>query len=185
MPEYQFAERNGDIVTVEYDRSTYFSADQVFQSIQNAFGSFPLPATVSRVENYEDVFRVSYPTEDDFTEIYICAKGTTPGGRSGLKDEQRIQPKAKYINYVYNKGQEGKKAILLGIYQRDGETVFCSWRSSYSNAASEETPISKQIKISSIAKAIREGFVQQDKGNGEYACAFKTDFLYFYLRNSE
>lgn len=183
MPEYQFAERNGAIVTEEYDRTTYFTADQVFQSLQNAFGKFPLPATVNRVENYEDVFYISFPSEDDFQDIYICAKGSTPGGRSGLKDEQRIQPKAKYINYVYRKGQEGNKAILLGIYQRDGETIFCAWRSSLSNAASEETPISKQIKINSIAKAIREGFVQQDKGNGEYACAFKTEFLYFYLRN--
>lgn len=185
MPEYQFAERNGKIVTEEYDKSAYFSSEQVFQSLQNAFGAFPIPASVSRVESYEDVFHVTYPSDDDFQEIYICAKGTTPGGRSGLKDEQRIQPKAKYINYVFTKGQEGKKAILLGVYQRDGETVFCTWRSSFSNAASDETPISKQIKISSIAKAIREGFVQQDKGNGEYACAFKTDFLYFYLRNSE
>ena len=50
---------------------------------------------------------------------------------------------------------------------------------------SPETPVSKQIKIRSIAKAMQEGFVQQDKGRGEYACAFKPEFLYFYLRNSE
>ena len=54
-----------------------------------------------------------------------------------------------------------------------------------SNAASPETPISKQIKIDSIAKAIQEGFVQHDKGRGEYACAFKPEFLYFYLLRSE
>ena len=78
MPEYQFAERNGAIVTEEYDRTTYFTADQVFQSLQNAFGKFPLPATVNRVENYEDVFYISFPSEDDFQDIYICAKGSTP-----------------------------------------------------------------------------------------------------------
>lgn len=54
-----------------------------------------------------------------------------------------------------------------------------------SAAASIETPISKQIKITSIAKAMREGFVQQDKGKGEYACAFRPEFLYFYLRNCD
>ena len=54
-----------------------------------------------------------------------------------------------------------------------------------SAAASIETTISKQIKITSIAKAMREGFVQQDKGKGEYACAFRPEFLYFYLRNCD
>lgn len=111
MPEYQFAERNGKIVTEEYDKSAYFSSEQVFQSLQNAFGAFPIPASVSRVESYEDVFHVTYPSDDDFQEIYICAKGTTPGGRSGLKDEQRIQPKAKYINYVFTK--QTQKQMML------------------------------------------------------------------------
>ncbi|MEG2645353.1 MAG: AAA family ATPase, partial [Enterococcus sp.] len=133
----------------------------------------------------DDVFHVRYNANIDLPNIYICAKGTTPGGRRDLADEQRIQPKAKYLNYVFDRGKEGEKAVFLGIYNRDGETIFCAWRVVQSSAASGETPISKQIKITSIAKAIREGFVQQDKGNGEYACAFKPEFLYFYLRNNE
>lgn len=127
MPEYQFAEKDGSIVTVEYDKSTYFSPEQVLASIRAAFSLFPNEVDIEQVEGYDDVFHVSYPNgNEDFNEIYICAKGTTPGGRSGLKDEQRIQPKAKYLNYVYKKGEDGKKAIFMGVYTRENHTVLCA-----------------------------------------------------------
>ena len=82
MPEYQFAEKDGSIVTVEYDKSAYFSPEQVLTSLRKAFSLFPYEVTIERVEGYDDVFHVSYTsTNTDFNEIYICAKGTTPGGR--------------------------------------------------------------------------------------------------------
>ena len=186
MPEYQFADKGGKIATVEYDKNNYFSAEQVLASLDSAFNKFPFPAYIEQVTDYDDVFHVTFPEGNEgIGDVFICAKGTTPGGRSGLKDEQRIQPKAKYLNYVYDRGEEGKKAIFLGIYNRDGETILCTWKVMASAAASIETTISKQIKITSIAKAMREGFVQQDKGKGEYACAFRPEFLYFYLRNCD
>lgn len=186
MPEYQFADKGGKIVSVEYDKNSYFSADQVLESLDSVFNKFPFPVYVEQVTGYDDVFHVMFPEGNDgIGDVFICAKGTTPGGRSGLKDEQRIQPKAKYLNYVFERGEEGKKAVFLGVYNRDGETILCTWKVMASAASSIETPISKQIKITSIAKAMREGFVQQDKGKGEYACAFRPEFLYFYLRNCD
>lgn len=184
MPEYQFANSKGEIITEDYDRSAYFSAEQVLQSLRRAFSLFPYETQLSQVDGYEDVFCVEYPN-GEFEPIYICGKGTTPGGRQGLKDEQRIQPKAKFLNYVYDKYVQGKKGVFLGVYSKDGQEILCTWKLMQSSAASVETPISKQIKIDSIAKAIQEGFVQQDKGRGEYACAFKPEFLYFYLKNSD
>lgn len=185
MPEYQFANKDGSIVTEDYDRNTYFSAQQVMKSLNDAFQLFPYTVDIRQVDHLDDVFHVTYPEGDGFGDVYICGKGTTPGGRRGLKDEQRIQPKAGYLNYVYRKQEEGKKGVFLGVYFRDGQTIFCTWKVMQSNAASSETPISKQIKINSIAKAMQEGFVQHDKGRGEYACAFKPEFLYFYLKNSD
>ena len=41
MPEYQFANRDGSIVTEDYDRNTYFSAKQVLKSLKDAFQLFP------------------------------------------------------------------------------------------------------------------------------------------------
>lgn len=186
MPEYQFADKGGKIVSVEYDKNNYFSADQILESLDSVFNKFTFPACVEHVTGYDDVFHVTFPEGNDgIGDVFICAKGTTPGGRSDLKDEQRIQPKAKYLNYVFERGEEGKKAVFLGVYNRDGETILCTCKVMASAAASIETPISKQIKITSIAKAMREGFVQQDKGKGEYACAFRPEFLYFYLRNCD
>lgn len=184
MPEYQFANSKGEIITEDYDRSAYFSAEQVLQSLRHAFSLFPYETQLAQVDGYEDVFCVEYQN-GEFEPIYICGKGTTPGGRHGLKDEQRIQPKAKFLNYVYDKYVQGKKGVFLGVYSKDGQEILCTWKLMQSSAASVETPISKQIKIDSIAKAIQEGFVQQDKGRGEYACAFKPEFLYFYLKNSD
>lgn len=185
MPEYQFANRDGSIVSENYDGAAYFSADQVLQSLSDAFSIFPFNAEIKKVENYDDVFHVTFPDDGDMNELFICGKGTTPGGRKGLKDEQRIQPKAKFMNYVCDKQDEGKKGVFLGVYSRDGQNVFCTWKVARSNASTPDIPISKQIKITSIAKAIKEGFVQQDKGQGEYACAFKPEFLFFYLKNSD
>lgn len=186
MPEYQFADKGGKIVSVEYDKNSYFSADQVLESLDSVFNKFPFPAYVEQVTGYDDVFHITFPEGNDgIGDVFICAKGTTPGGRSDLKDEQRIQPKAKYLNYVFERGEEGKKTVFLGVYNRDGETILCTWKVMASAAASIETTISKQIKITSIAKAMREGVVQQDKGKGEYACAFRPEFLYFYLRNCD
>lgn len=184
MPEYQFTDRNGEIITENYDRSSYFSADQVLDSLRNAFQLFPFRVNIAQIENMDDVFHITYPDNNGFGEIFICGKGTTPGGRQGLKNEQRIQPKAKFLNYIYDQQRAGKKSALLGVYSKNDQTIFCAWKVMKSNAASPETPISKQIKIDSIAKAIQEGFVQYNKGHGEYACAFRPEFLYFYLRNN-
>ena len=126
MPEYQFANRDGSIVTEDYDRNTYFSAKQVLKSLKDAFQLFPYTVEINQVDNFEDIFHVTYPDGNGFGDIYICGKGTTPGGRQGLKDEQRIQPKAKYLNFVYDRQEEGKKGVFLGVYSRDEQTVFCT-----------------------------------------------------------
>ncbi len=155
----------------------------MFDAIEKAFAQFPQGVNIEKVDDWEDVYHVHF-NNSEYEDIYFCAKGTTPGGREGLKNEQRIQPKAKYLNYVYDKSVNGFKGVFMGVYKKDGVTVLCTWKVMQSNASNQETPISKQIKIASIAKAIKEGFVQQDKGKGEFACAFTPAFLYFYLRHT-
>lgn len=184
MPNYLFVNLDGSIAEEPYDKAADFSPEQVLNSLEDAFHLFPYQVEVSQVEGLDDVFHVTCPDETGLGEIFICGKGTTPGGRSNLKDEQRIQPKAKYLNYVYDRQAEGKKGVFLGVYSRDGQTIFCTWKVMPSEASSEDTPISKQIKINSIAKVMQEGFVRH-KGRGGYACAFKPELLYFYLRNSD
>lgn len=185
MPEYKWALGNGDIVSADYNRTDdSLSNEQVLTELQSAFQQFGHSVHCEPVsDQLPEVYTITF---DDATlgRITICAKGTTPGGRSNLNDEQRTQQKSKYINYAHSKLQAGESAVQLGVYRRDGQTVFCAWKLKQSSAGAE-TPISKQIKITTIAQAMKEGFVQQDKGSGEYACAFRKEFMYFYIRNAE
>lgn len=187
MPEYQWAERNGNIVLADYNRSIdTLTPEQVHIEVENAFNALGNTVEMQVVSTeMNEVYKVNVPNGKDSYSIYVSVKGTTPGGRNNLMDEQRIQQKCKYLNFAYEKLQNGEKAISLGVYKRNGETIFCAWKLRLSNAASPDTPVSKQIKITSIAQAMREGFVQQDKGHGEYACAFRKEFLYFYIKNAE
>ena len=184
MSQYQFATSDGKIITEDYNRNDSLSSENVLQILNFAFKLFPFAVSISKIDNFEDIYHVSYPNDQNMSDLYICGKGTTPGGRSGLANEQRIQTKSKNINYIYEICSKKKKGILLGIYSRNNSNVLCAWKVSQSSANSPDTPISKQVKIESISEAIKEGFVQQDKGKGEYACIFKPEFLYFYLKNS-
>ncbi|MFC1989608.1 AAA family ATPase [Chloroflexota bacterium] len=185
MAIYQWAKQNGEIVEQDYDGDNdTLSSDQVKTELINALNQFGHNVSIHQVNtDLGEVYEVTIPNHPGLESIMVSIKETTPGGRDTLKDEQRIQQKSKYINYAYEQQQAGKLSVLLGVYKRDGETIFCAWKLKHSDS-SPETGISKQIKITSIADAMREGFVQQDKGGGEFACAFRKEFIYFYIQNS-
>lgn len=184
MPDYQWAVGKGRIVTADYDRSMALNAEQVECEFRTAINNLFDGASVSPVSNeYKEVYKIIIPREEDNQTFFVCLKGTTPGGRSNLQNEQRIQQKAKYLNYANDRKNEGNKVSCIGIYKHESEPVFCAWNINRSTAA-PETPISKQIKVTTIARALTEGFVQQMSGSGEYVCAFKKEFIYFYLVNS-
>ncbi len=184
MPDYQWAVGKGRIVTADYDRSMALNAEQVESELRTAISNLFDGVDVSPVsEEYKEVYKIIIPREEERKTFFVCLKGTTPGGRSNLQNEQRIQQKAKYLNYANDRKNEGNKVSCIGVYKHDSETIFCAWNINPSTA-SPETPISKQIKITTIARALTEGFVQQMSGSGEYVCAFKKEFIYFYLVNS-
>ena len=184
MPDYQWAVGKGRIITVDYDRSMALKTEQVESELKSAINNLFDDAEVSPVsDEYKEVYKIIIPRADASQTFFVCLKGTTPGGRSKLQNEQRIQQKAKYLNYANDRKNEGNKVSCLGVYKHESETIFCAWNINPSTA-SPETPISKQIKITTIARAFTEGFVQQMSGSGEYVCAFKKEFIYFYLVNS-
>ena len=185
MPEYQWALGNGEIISADYNRAEdSLPSTQVLAALQSAFQQFGHIVHCAPVsEQLPEVYMVSFEDASE-KSITICAKGTTPGGRSNLNDEQRTQQKSKYIQYTHSKLLAGEPAVQLGVYCRDGQTIFCAWALKSSTAAADTT-ISKQIKITTIAQAMKEGFAQQEKGFGEYACAFRKEFMYFYIRNAK
>lgn len=146
------------------------------ESIFNIFGE---TATVDTISNNSELFEVNTSKHGKIT---VCAKGITFGGRENLDYEQRIQIKGNSNNYAFDKLNHNEKAILLGVgTTNNGETVLCSFKLKHSSAINT---ISKQIKNGTIEKALSDGFAQQLKGN-EYACAFRNEFLYFYLNNCD
>lgn len=184
MPDYQWAVGKGRLVTADYDRSMALNGEQAESELRAAINNLFDEADVSPVsDEFKEVYKIVIPKEEENQTFFVCLKGTTPGGRSNLQNEQRIQQKAKYLNYANDRKNEGNKVSCLGVYKHDSETIFCAWNINPSTA-SPETPISKQIKITTIARALTEGFVQQMSGSGEYVCAFKKEFIYFYLVNS-
>lgn len=184
MPGYQWAVGKGKIVTADYNRSMSLNAEQVKNELSVAINNLFDGADISAVnDEFKEVYKIVIPRQEENQIFFVCLKGTTPGGRSNLQNEQRIQQKAKYLNYANDRKMEGHKVSCLGVYKHESETIFCAWNINPS-MASPETPISKQIKITTIARALTEGFVQQMSGSGEYVCAFKKEFIYFYLINS-
>lgn len=185
MSVYQWALGDGEIVSADYDKTNdSLSNEKVLEELQSAFSQFGHSAHCEPAsDEFIEVYTISFD-DNSMENITVCAKGTTPGGRRNLNDEQRSQQKSKYINYAYAKLQDGEAAVQLGVYKRDGHTVFCAWKLKQSSAALE-TPISRQIKVTTIAQAMKEGFAQQEKGAGEYACAFRKEFVYFYIQNAQ
>ena len=186
MAEYLWAKADGQIIGAEYNPSTdTLKNDQVQNILQNAFTQFGHTATCKPVSSdFGEVYEIILDG-DTAKPIYVCAKGTTPGGRDNLKDEQRIQQKKEQINKAFDLSQKGYRTIHLGVYRRESQIIFCAWLLKHSDAA-PNSPVSKQIKIKTIADAMKKGFVTQekkDKAGMELACAFRKEFLFFYLEN--
>ncbi|MBY0755861.1 AAA family ATPase [Clostridium sardiniense] len=149
------------------------------ESIFNLYGQ---TSTVEEIDNNPELYLINSSAFNN--PIIICVKGLTFGGRENLSYEQRVQIKGVSNNYAYNKLIEGEKAILLGLIfdSNINDFIICAWKLKYSTASNT---LSKQIKNETIRKATIEGFAQQRKGNNELACAFRKEFLHFYIQNSE
>ena len=181
--QYKFAENDGSLVVEEYDERTRLTQDEVKCALQDAFSCNGQTATIE--DELDEVYKVTYGVGENVQNVYVAAKPTTPGGRgTALADEQRILQLPRYFNYVATKQDEGHKAISVGVYRRNGGIVICAWKVAHSTAA-EGNRVSKQIKIDTIAKAMRVGFAQQSRGQSEYVCAFRKEFLHFYVHNVE
>ena len=184
MSIYLWAEPNGVIVEGEYNKNIdTIESVEAKDILIDALGAFGNSISCEPISSeYDEVYKIDITDSESVYSIVVSIKGTTPGGRPNLKDEQRSQQKSKHFNYIYEQHQNNQKAIVLGVYKRGNEVIFCTWKPSYSDALRDNS-ISKQIKIKTIASAFKDGFVSQHKGYKDFACAFRKEFIYFYLKN--
>lgn len=183
MQAYQFAEPDGRIISEEYDSSIRPSQEETLQYLKDALSVFGRHAEV--YQELDETYRVSYLDGSEEKDIYISLKPVTPGGRSSSSDlgnEHRILQLPIYLNWVNDKKTEGKRAAFLGIYRRSGEILICAWKVT-GTSADAASRVSKQIKVDTLANAMRFGIAQQKRNSDDYVCAFRKEFIYFFFEN--
>lgn len=128
-------------------------------------------------------FRFDIEAFDLKLELYIYCWRISNGGRKGRPYEQRIQiGNVNNEGFEINNSSESKKGLLLGIYEVENQfPVIVAWETekNRSHGASK----SCFVDIRAIAKASRDGFVQTRDKDGNIVCAFKEEFLIFYIMN--
>jgi hypothetical protein len=127
------------------------------------------------------LFRIS--AGDRFIDVYIYCWGVSNGGR-GRPYEQRIQigSNAGDEGFEIDNTNESKKGLLLGIYKKEGEEpIIVAWETEKNKDHGDSK--SCFVDIRAIAQAMRDGFVQTKDSDGNLICAFKKEFLNFYISN--
>lgn len=185
MSNYFFTDKWGDISKKEYNDSDKISLKKSFEIFISNLRLKEEPI-FNKIENTDATYEI-----DVFgTQIYACICPITPGGRSiviGTEDSEkefRIMLKPNDYNFIYKKREEDNISIMIGVYFFDGLTVFSAWKPKSSNAQ-EKSPVSTQIDIESIGKALKDGFYQYKNKKGEYVCVFLKELLPFYIKNSK
>lgn len=182
MQQYIFAEPNGSTGLDFYDKTTRPTQTDVENVIKDALAFNGRSATFTSMST--ETYKISFTDNGTVVDYYVSLKPVTPGGRSaGVQDEHRILQLPVFLNDIDGHRQLGDNTAFLGVYIRGGEELICAWQVSGSNA-DPKSRISKQIKVDTLADAFNYGFAQQKRSN-EYCCAFRKEFLYYFLKNSD
>lgn len=177
MSEYKVVDKFGNVSLSMYNQDSVVTGNAIATELEDIFSIYNHSVSISKRDNF-DIYDVNFNDDTNNSGIVVVAKGLTPGGRSNLNDEQRIQIPAKNLKTAFH---DSKTAVIFALYKIDDITIICAWKIADTNS---DNPISKQIKIDTIADAIKYGFSQQKfRNKDEYVCAFRKEFLYFYLKN--
>jgi hypothetical protein len=145
----------------------------------NSITSGEWSATLLRKSQSMYVYNVSIGTI--IFELYVYLFNVRSSSRGRAK-EKRIQLNASTPEegFKYFNGRT-KKSIVLGVYRRDDNTIFCAWNSEKKNNNGKQK--SCYINIEVIAEAMRDGFSKRRDNAGDVVCAFKSEFLHYYIMN--
>ena len=187
MASYYWIHNNGEMKYESHPKEYYqLNLEQLKEILIEALSGLHNDAEIASVA--DNIFLVHYnnATDSSLKRFYVCVKGVTPGGRAEKHPyEFRIQQSPLQWNRTLElAGSESIPGILLGVYFTDNlsSPIFCAWQLKETDEASG-TPRSKQIDSKTISRALTSGFSQSQTKN-ELVCAFRKEFLFFYLQNA-
>jgi hypothetical protein len=116
-------------------------------------------------------------------DLYIYLTNVRSSSRGRTK-EQRIQLNSGLSKTGFEiENSRTKKCLVLGVYRRGNENIICAWNAEKKNNQGKQK--SCYIDIETIAIAMRDGFSTKRDNVGDVVCAFKPEFLHYYIMNSE
>lgn len=116
-------------------------------------------------------------------QLYIYLTNVRWSSRGRAK-EQRIQLNSNLSDKGFNIiSGITKKCLVLGIYEFNEKVIFCTWEARKKNNHGKQK--SCYIDIDTIATAMRDGFSRREDGVGDVVCAFRPEFIHFYIMNLE
>ncbi|WP_347320739.1 hypothetical protein [Rossellomorea sp. RS05] len=188
MAEYTWVLETGELQRKSVEISYYQIVESsLIYFLEDAMNQLHNNSKVEEIKKYIYSIETSNVNSGNPSKMVVCLKGVTPGGRADkYPSEFRIQQKPSYLNDAYEiANKDNVKGILLGIYKTEelSEPIYCAWKLKPSQKESDK-PVSKQIQAETIAEAITNGFAIA-KTKNEYVCAFRKEFIFFYLQNSE
>lgn len=186
MEGYKWIQENGELQATTVSRDYYqLNDDDLLSLLSRAMNQMQNRSKVEKLE--ENIFFAETSNVNSVSmKTLFCIKGVTPGGRAEkYPNEFRIQQKpSRWDRALDIVREENVKGVLLGIYKTKDivEPIFCAWKLQSSDTETD-SPLSKQIRAETISEAITSGFAQARTKN-EYVCAFRKEFIYFYLQQS-
>lgn len=186
LADYEWILENGELQATTVSKNYYqLNDNNLLSYLTNALNQMHNRSEVEKLE--ENIFLAETSNVNRLSmKTLFCMKGVTPGGRAEkYPKEFRIQQKpSRWDRTLEIVKTENIKGVLLGIYKTEDltEPIFCAWKLQ-SSGTETDSPLSKQIRAETISEAITNGFAQARTKN-EYVCAFRKEFIFFYLQQS-
>lgn len=124
-------------------------------------------------------------------DIYIYCWRVSNGGRANRPSEKRIQIGSNADRNPLARENEGNnRTLLLGVYEPTDEQtdrepfqtpIIVAWESKKNQNAGSSKSCFTDVK--NISTAMRDGFSQYYNSEHDLVCAFRPEFMHFYIMN--
>jgi hypothetical protein len=142
--------------------------------------------TIVAEETTRQPFKLVLKANTNQLTVNIYCWRISNGGRK-RESEQRIQiGNADKAAFFIDNSSEDQKGLLLGVYRSTSpgtEPIFVAWETEKNkNHGSSKSCF---VSIEAIALAMRDGFIQTRDTDNNLICAFRKEFLNFYIVNMQ